>query len=159
MNSSMCVFETPKKKFISTKPPVTPPVISNVDRFSPSRSILNLMDNARRIHEYEFHIEVNFTDLSEMSFLTRKLVKTLSDYFMIEAPDVPDIIIKLEILAVESENFGPFLKYYVAEEFSVPSEYSFCLVSVLNYMEFFKISVDDALCDIFQVYSREPLKQ
>merc|ERR1719427_2093991 len=128
MNSSMCVFETPKKNFISTKPPVTPPSLVNVDRFSPSQSILSLMENTRHIHEFEFHTEVNFTDLSEMTFLTRKLAKTLSDYFMIEAPDIPDIIIRLEIFALESEKFGPFLKYYIAEEFSVPPEYSFCLV-------------------------------
>ena len=117
------------------------------------------MDNAARIHSYQFHLEVTFTDLCEFTFLERKLANTISDYFTSETPDIPDIIVRLEIIALEDGYYGQFLKSYIAEEFSIPSEYSFCAVAILNYMKLFKIPVEDALCDIFQVSSRKPLKQ
>ena len=154
MNSSFCLVETPKKKFISVKSQVIPSSLNHSDRFSPSKFILNLLNNAARIHSFQFHIEVNFTDLCEMTFLNRKLVKSLNDYFTTEAPDIPDMILKLETFAVEIAYYGPFLKEYIAEEFSIPSEYSFSVVAILNYLHLFNISVEDALRDIFKVSSR-----
>ena len=93
--------------------------------------------------------------MSELSFLDRKLANALSMYLLSESPDIPDIVVRLEIMALEGGNYGPFLKSYVAEEFSIPSEYSFCIIAILNYMDSFKVTVEDALCDIFQVSSRK----
>ena len=113
------------------------------------------MDNAERVHRFQFHTEVSFTDLSELSFLDRKLANALSMYFISESPDIPDIVVRLEIIAMDAGHYGPFLKCYVAEEFSIPTEYSFCIIAILNYMNSFEITVEDAICDIFQVSSRK----
>ena len=155
MNSSLCLVETPKKKYISVKSHASPQLVLKPDRFSPSKNLLKLMENAARIHSFQFHIEVNFTDLGELTFLDRKLVNAMSEYFSSESPDIPDIIMRLEIIALEDDYYGPFLKAYIAEEFSIPSEYSFCVVAILNYMKTFSIQVEDAFCDIFQVSSRK----
>ena len=154
MNSSSLI-ETPKKKYISVKSHSNPPSFKVDGRFSPSKSLLKLLTNAARIHSYQFHIEVEFTNLSEMTFLDRKLVNYISEHFNSESPDVPDLIVKLETIAMEEECFGAFLKEYIAEEFSIPSEYSFCVIAVLNYMKLFELPVEDALCDIFKVSSRK----
>lgn len=154
MNSSSLI-ETPKKKFISVKSHSHPSLVKTSGRFSPSKSLLKLLTNADRIHSYQFHIEVEFTNLSEMTFLDRKLVNYLSEHFNFESPDVPDLIVKLEMIALEESYFGQFLKEYISEEFSIPSEYSFCVFAVLNYMKLFKLQVEDALCDMFKVSSRK----
>ena len=157
MDSSLCVIETPQKTFISVKTSKTKVSSKHSDRFSPSSSLLHLMDNVARVHSFQFHIEVSLIELSSLNFLSRKLTKSLEDFFKNEDPDIPDVIIQLETIALTDGYYGPFLKEYVSEEFSVPPDYSFCVVAILNYMEFFKISVEEALCDIFQVFSRKPL--
>jgi len=154
MNSSSLI-ETPKKKYISVKSLSNPPSFKTDSRFSPSKSLLKLLTNAARIHSFQFHIEVEFTNLSAVTFLDRKLVDYISEYFNSESPDVPDLIVKLEIIALEESFFGIFLKEYISEEFSIPSEYSFCVFAVLNYMKLFELPVEDALCDIFKVSSSE----
>ena len=158
MNSSMCVIATPQKKFISKKDLVTPsPSSEKCSRFAPSEYLLSSMDNVTRVHSFQFHTEVNLTDLSEMNLLTRKLANSLEHFFRTENPDIPDLICQLETIALEDGYYGPFLKYYVAEEFCIPEDYSFCVIAVLNYMATFEISVEDALIDIFKFSPRKPL--
>ena len=159
MNSSSCLIETPKKQFISVKSNGGTPVLQESERFSPSKNLLKLLVSGERVHSFQFHTEVRFTDLSELSFLDRKLANSLSMYFTSESPDIPNIVVRFEMLALEDGYYGPFLKDYVAEEFSIPAEYSFCVIAILNYMNSFKISVEEALCDIFQVSSRKYFKQ
>jgi hypothetical protein len=155
MNSSTCIIETPKKQFISVRSNGGTHVLQESERFSPSKNLLKLLDNAERVHRYQFHTEISFTDLSELSFLDRKLANALSMYLISESPDIPNIVVRLEIIAMDTGHYGPFLKSYVAEEFSIPTEYSFCIIAILNYMNSFKITVEDAICDIFQVSSRK----
>ena len=158
MNSSMCVVETPKKRFISVKSCKSPLSVLKTHRFSPSKHLLSLMINVDRIHKFQYHIEVAFTDLRELHFMTRSMVNSVTDFFISESPDIPDFLVKLEIIAIEQDYFGQFLKEYIAEEFGIPSEFSFCVVAILNYMKLFNISVKDALCDFFSVHSRNSLK-
>jgi hypothetical protein len=146
MNSSMCVVETPKKRFISVKSCKSPLSVLKAHRFSPSKHLLSLMNNVDRIHKFQYHIEVAFTDLRELHFMTRSMVHSVTDFFISESPDI------------EQDYFGQFLKEYIAEEFGIPSEFSFCVVAILNYMKLFNISVKDALCDFFSVHSRNSLK-
>ena len=154
MNSSLCAIETPKKKFISVKSKVNMPPITNQKRFSPSKDLLNLLDNANRIHAFQFHTEVSLTDLCKLDFINRNLVNHLSKFLSCETPDIPDVIVKLETIALEDGYYDSFLKKYISEEFCVSTEYSFCVVAILNYMHYFSISLEDALCDVFRIYSR-----
>ena len=159
MNSSICNIETPKKKYICNKPPVSPPVLKTFGRFSPSKPILELLENANRIHQFQFHTEVNFKDLSELNCISNNVIKHLSDYVNTEHPDIPNVIVQLEIIALETGFYGQFLKDYISEEFNISSEYSFCVFASLNYMEQFNLSVDVALRDLFHVSFRKLLKQ
>ena len=155
MNSSLCVVETPKKKFISVKSVSCQNLVLQSHRFSPPKSILTLLSNAARIHAFQFHTEVSFSDLREMSFINQKLVSSLHSFFTSESPDIPDVIVKLETMALEESYFGQFLKDYIAEEFCIPSDFSFCVIAILNYMNLYKIPVDEAICDIFRISSRK----
>ena len=155
MNSSLCVVETPKKKFISVQSGSGQSSVLHSDRFSPPKAILTLLSNAERIHAFQFHTEVTFSDLREMNFMNRKLVSSLNTFFTGESPDIPDVIVKLETIALEESYYGQFLKEYIAEEFSIQPDFSFCVLAILNYMNLYKLSVDEAICDIFRVSSRK----
>ena len=155
MNSSLCVVETPKKKFISVKSGASQNLVLQSHRFSPPKSILTLLSNAARIHAFQFHTEVSFSDLREMDFMNRKLASSLNSFFSSESPDIPDVIVKLETIALEESYYGQFLKEYIAEEFSIQPDFSFCVLAILNYMNLYKLSVDEAICDIFRVSSRQ----
>ena len=108
MNSSLCCVETPKKNFISVhKSVATPPSsLKFCDRFSPSISLLKLLENVARIHSYQYHMEVNFSSLEDMEFLTSSVVIVISDYFRSELPDIPDIL--PFIYMVQYDSFNPF---------------------------------------------------
>ena len=107
-----------------------------------------------RVHSFQFHIEVSFSSLEDMEFLDSKIVQVISDYFETEVPDIPDIIVKLEIIALEDGYYGAFLRDFIAEEFKIHVEYSFSVIAVLNYIKTFNITVEEALCDIFKVSSK-----
>ena len=98
-------------------------------------------------------MEVNFSSLEDMDFLTSSVVIVISDYFGSELPDIPDIVVKLETIALEESYYGQFLRDFISEEFNSPIEYFFCVVAVLNYVKTFNISVEEAICDIFKVSS------
>ena len=99
MKSSFCNMQTPQKKFISSK--INAPLVtfdSTVrGRFSPSREMIQLLKGLDRVHLFQFHKDVTFVEIKELSFLSRKLVKEVGEYFLTECPDIPDVILKLGI--------------------------------------------------------------
>ena len=157
INSSYCNVKTPQKKFISSKEVVPINIADKSDkgRFSPSKDMMKLLEGLDRVHLFQFHKEVVLVELTEMPFLSVKVTKDLGEFFRRESPDIPDVIHNLETIAVTDGYYSSFLKYFVAEEFSNPEEYSFSILTVLNYMHAFSISLQDALLEIFQLASHE----
>ena len=71
------------------------------------------------------------------------------------APDIPDVVHKLELIAVTDGYYSTFLKHYIAEEFVTSEDYSFSILTVLNYMCVNSASLADTLLEIFQLPSNE----
>ena len=145
IDSSFCNVKTPQKKFISSKEVVPINIADKSDkgRFSPSKDMMKLLEGLDRVHLFQFHKEVVLVELTEMPFLSVKVTKDLGEFFRRESPDIPDVIHNLETIAVTDGYYSSFLKYFVAEEFSNPEEYSFSILTVLNYMHAFSISLQD----------------
>ena len=59
------------------------------------------------------------------------------------------------MIAVSEGYFTPFLKYFIAEEFSVSVEYSFAILALLNYMNSVGASLKDALVELFKLPSHD----
>ena len=101
MNSSFLAMETPQKKLISSKVTTTVELgSSDRGRFSPSRDMMNFLKGLYRVHNFQFHLEISLVDLKDMHILTKKLTKEVGDYFNRETPDIPDVVHKLELIAV-----------------------------------------------------------
>ena len=93
MDSSYLGFETPVKRFISSKDIVKLDKNQCVSkRFSPTKEMQSLLVGLRRIHKYQFHTEVKLIDLKSMNILTFDLVRSIRDFFLLDSPDIPDII-------------------------------------------------------------------
>ena len=151
MNSSFLNIKTPQKILISSKENVyIDSSVKNIkDRVSPSQEMKRLLEGLNRVHYFQFHKEVALVDLKEMSFFTSKLNKKLGHFFNFESPDIPDLIHQLESIALTGGYFTSFLKQFISEDFSTPEEYSFSIITVLNYIYCYGISIEDALVEIF----------
>ena len=156
MNSSFLAIHTPQKKLISSKSS-TPleSCKSDFGRFSPSRDMIKLLQGLNRVHQFQYHKEVSMVDMKDMKILTKILTTEVGKCFNSESPDVPDIVQKLESIAMDDGTYTSFLKYFIAEEFLTPVEYSFSIFTVLNYMCLFSVSFDDAFKELFQLPSSE----
>ena len=156
MNSSFLAMETPQKKIISSKVTTTVELGSrDRGRFSPSRDMMNFLKGLYRVHNFQFHLEISLVDLKDMHILTKKLTKEVGDYFNRDTPDIPDVVHKLELIAVTDGYYSTFLKHYIAEEFVTSEDYSFSILTVLNYMCVNSASLADTLLEIFQLPSNE----
>ena len=153
MNSSFLNIKTPQKLSISIKEKVYLDSSEKSDkgRFSPSEKMKRLLEGLNRVHYFQFHKKVALVDLKEIPLFTRKLNNDLGHFFQAESPDIPDLIHTLESIALTEGYFTSFLKHFISEDFSTPEEYSFSIITVLNYMYSYSISLEEALLEIFQL--------
>ena len=155
MNSSLLVVETPKKRTISSKKDTAVECRNGLKRVSPSRDIIKILKGLERLHRFQYHWEVSLVDMKKMSCLSKKLTEDLGFYFQSETPDIPEVIFKLEEIATDEGYYNLFLKEFLSEEFSTDAEFSFSILTVLNYMTVFSVSLAEALHELFQLPSNE----
>ena len=79
----------------------------------------------------------------------------MGNYFQSETPDIPEVIFKLEEIATDEGYYNLFLKEFLSEEFSTDAGFSFSILTVLNYMTVFSVSLEEALYELFQLPSNE----
>ena len=142
MNSSLLVVETPHKRTISSKKVTAVDNLKNgPKRFSPSKDVTEVLKGLNRVHDYQYHREVSLVAMKNMKCLTKKLTEDLGSYFNSEVPDIPEVIFKLEEIATNDGYYSLFLKEFISEEFSTSTEFSFSILTVLNYMTEFTASL------------------
>ena len=147
-NSSFLNITTPQKRFIMP-PEMTPVKITNVPkRFAPTDYLTKVLKQVERIHAFKHHIEVELDALRDLN-ICRKTGEEIATFM--ETEDTPDIISKLEMMAVQTNDFNQDTKDYLAEEFECDSEFSFSIICVFQYMKKFQVSHKDALTELFNL--------
>lgn len=158
MDSSYLGFETPVKRFISSKDIVKLDKNQCVSkRFSPTKEMQSLLVGLRRIHKYQFHTEVKLIDLKSMNILTFDLVRSIRDFFLLDSPDIPDIIQDFQNIGESERYYNKFLENYIAEEFGTIEEYSFAIIAMLHYMHTFSVSLEETIRDMFSLSVKESI--
>ena len=158
INSSFLSIETPVKASLRRKEEVTPVKSVNLSkRFKPSLTIKRQLTQLLRIHNFQFHVDIKFVPLKELG-ISVKLRNGLSEFFK-QSVDIPDTVRKHEEFAMDSKYFDSFIRDYIAEEFMCQTEYSFSIISVLHYIHLFGVSLDDALCELFEFSTSHSLCQ
>lgn len=155
MNSSSLAVETPVKILISEKPQ-TPLKIDGEKRFSPSENLRQLLIQINRVHQYQFHREFEFNELDKLN-IDQSDVREITHYLINVKPDLPDMIIRIEDLAVNHGKFDSFQKLYISEEFDVDPIFSCLIISVLNYKKSFDLNLEQALFEILKLSSSDTL--
>ena len=158
INSSFLSIETPVKLSIRKQDEVTPVKCVNLNkRFKPTPDIQRQLTQFERIHNFQYHENVRFLPLKELG-ITNNLVSSLSAFFK-QTIDIPDTVKKYEEAAIDSKYFNVFLRDYISEEFDCQIDYSFSIVSVLHYVHIYDVTLDDALCELFEFSTSQSLCQ
>ena len=146
IDSSCLNIVTPQKCFIQCVED-TPVKLGRVpDRFTPSYSVKKTLQQIQRVHEYRCHIEVEFKTLKELN-ITRKEGEQIVEFLLNQ--DIPDIISKLEIIAIEKNFFNQDVKYYISEEFNCDPECAFSIICIFHYMSKLKVGLTAAMTELF----------
>ena len=124
---------TPVKEFILDDEGMTPvKLVNRKRRFNPSEKDTQILSQLLRVHSFLKHEEVEFLDLRSFE-ISKKTADELSRHLQCHI-DIPDVIIRMEEIAVKRNYFTLFLKQYVVEEYCVQEEYSFTVIALLHYM-------------------------
>ena len=151
INSSLIEASTPQKEYIFNDS-VTPIKVDLHNCFKGfSSENLQKLSQMTRVHHYLRHEELVFVDL-------RKLDVTIADADKLSIAlqghlDIPDALHRMEVKGVQSGYYTEFISQYVSEEFCIEKDYSFTAVAILHYMNFKKISVEEAVTELFKYSS------
>ena len=157
MNSSSLAVETPVKVLIREKSQ-TPLKINREKRFSPCENLKQLLVQINRVHQYQFHCEFEFYELDKLD-INQSDVREITNYLNHEKPDLPDMIIRIEDLAVNLDKFDSFQKCFVSEEFDVDPTYSCFIITILNYKKSFDLKIEQAVFELLKLSSGDTLCQ
>ena len=159
MNCSSLAVETPQKLYIREKSQT--PVKLKLDpdkRFSPSKPLQTLLESINRVHQYQFHLEFKILELTDIK-ISQKTVGEIKQVIVDESPDVSDLVLKVEEIAIAEGKFSSFLRNYISEEFEVDQGYSFLIICVLNYMDSFCLSVSESFFELLKLSNTDTLCQ
>ena len=145
-NSSHLNIITPEKVCLGVRH--LTPLKAKKGRFQPSSHVKSMVGQVNRIHAYQFHEPVKFIMLSDLNF-SSKSVKTISDH--LKSFDKPNIILKFEELAIQSQFYDAEVREYMAEEFDVELDFSFPIIAVLTYQKILGVGLEDALTELFSL--------
>lgn len=157
MNSSSLAVETPVKVLIREKSQ-TPLKINREKRFSPCENLRQLLVQINRVHQFQFHCEFEFYELDKLD-INQSDVREITNYLNQEQPDLPDMIIRIEELAVNLDKFDNFQKCYLSEEFDVDPTYSCFIMTIMNYKKSFDLKIEQAMFELLKLSSSDTLCQ
>ena len=146
IDSSCLNIVTPQKCFIQCVEN-TPVKLGRIPvRFTPSYSVKKTLKKVLRVHDYRCHIEVEFQTLKELN-ISRKEGEEIVKFLLNQ--DIPDIVSKLEIIAIEKKFFNQDVKYYISEEFNCDPEFAFSIICIFHYMSKLKVGLTAAMTELF----------
>jgi len=104
------------------------------------------------VHNFLYHSEKCYSRI-EMMNLTMDSIAEVKTVFSEMQPDIPDIILKCEENAISSGEFNKKIRAYLAEEFNIPEEYSFCVICILNFGFLYQLDIATSGKYLFQLSS------
>ena len=146
INSSHLNIITPQKTYFYTQDATQ--VKYRKGRFEPSKTVKDMLDQLKRVHDYQFHKPVEFLSLHDLSFLEND-IEVISTH--IQSFDIPDLLRKFELIAVEKSAYDGEIREYLAEELNIELDFVFPVIAVLSYKKMHKICVEDALSELFSM--------
>ena len=96
--------------------------------------------NLEKVHNFLYHSEKSYSRIEMMNLRLDSIIEVKA-FFSEHHPDIPDIILKSEENAIASGEFTVKICAYLAEEFNIPEEYSFCVICILNFGFLYKIDI------------------
>ena len=124
-------------------------------RWRGSNHEMETIEKMLRIHSYIKHEEVNFMDLRSFN-LSLKVADRISVLLQKDF-DIPDVILRLEEIAIRRQYFSLFLKEYISEEYAVRPDYSFTVIALLHYQRDKNLSIDEAFEELVLLSSPRTL--
>ena len=102
------------------------------NRFAPTDEQSEALTQMENVHQYLHHSKISYSCLEahKLSCVNVSEVKTFFDEV---APDVMDIILKQEEVAIAKNDFTEKIKKYITEEFDISGEYAFSAICILNF--------------------------
>ena len=145
-NSSSLGVETPQKQCLSrdTRTPVK--VKKVVDRFKPSYSVRLMLKKLIRVHQFQYHQQVEFIKLEELD-MKRDIAIKIREY--VKDADISDLVLQFEDVACQKKVYDSEIQEYISEEFDIEKEFSFSVLAIFNYMKRFQLGVETALEELF----------
>ena len=153
ISSSFLDVTTPVKEYVLSGD-VTPQKIGSEKRFCPSADISHKISQMLRVHSFLRHEEIQFFDLRSFNMTGKtadELSRALQDF------DVPDVIKRMEEIAVKRNYFTPFLSKYVSEEYCIQEDYSFTAVALLHYIDKKSVNVGEAVTELLELSSSQSI--
>ena len=154
INSSFLDVTTPQKEYVLTGD-VTPTKVSLGKRFCPSGKICQKIFQMTRVHSFLRHEELQFFDLRSLDVSlvnADKISRTLQGNI-----DVPDVIKRMEEVAVQRKYFTNFLSKYIAEEYSIQKTYSFTAIALIHYVTKKGVTVEEAVTELLELSSNKSI--
>jgi hypothetical protein len=104
------------------------------------------------VHNFLYHCVKSYSCIEMMNLTTDSII-SVKAFFTEMYPDIPDIILKSEENAIASGEFTVQIRAYLAEEFNIPEEYSFCVICILNFSFLYKIDIVTSGKSLFELSS------
>ena len=155
INSSCCAIFTPVKGESSTGDKVTPGKDNQSDYYAsrpsrlpaPAKEHEPILVSMRKSHAFLAHGAVKYSELEKRG-VSISSVAEIREFFQEEMPDLNDGVLKKEEEAIQDGEFTEKMKRFIAEEFDVPSEYSFLTVCLLLYCSEHSLSVSESFNEL-----------
>ena len=159
INSFACSIITPVKTSQFPCATITPEkdsrtinTLKRMTRCSATAEQKRVLQSMERSHKFLCHGKVKYSEL-ESRGLTLSSVEEIQRYFNENMPDIPDSILKQEEEAIELGEFCDKRRKYIAEDFEIPTEYSFLTICLLSYGIEHKVSVAESEHDLLDLFS------
>ena len=151
ISSSALDINTPQKEFIFNDS-VTPIKVDKTSRaIKMTAADSRALTQMQRSHNFLRHEEIRFFDLREFSIDMR--TADMISRFLQKNIDIPDAILRMEEIACSRHYYTDFLAKYIAEEYSIEENYSFCVVALLHYCRSNQVSLDEAITELVYLSS------
>ena len=147
-NSSSLGVETPQKQCLSRDNKTPVKVKKVVDRFKPSYSVRLTLKKLIRVHQFQYHQQVEFIKLEELD-MKRDIAIKIREY--VKDADISDLVLQFEDVACQTKVYDSEIREYISEEFDIEKELSFSVLAIFNYMKRFQLGVETALEELFSL--------
>ena len=144
INSCAALIFTPVKKDTNgeSKTPEKP------QRSSPSSDLQHMLLAIDRVHRFSHKPDLVPLGSMKLTIKTRNLVREVFLDFNFK---LDNWMSNLENSCSEAEMFSAFQQNYIHYEFYIKKEFSFAVIILLNYMNKYRLNLEEAFLELFQV--------